>query len=232
MGRRPIGRKAMTPAQRAKQYRARQPGRLKRERRAAREAALAAATIKAAQQLGAKLYGVLYVDPPWRFLVWEPATGLDHGADNHYPTMTFEALKALPLPAAKRCVLFMWATIPHAGTALRLIEHWGFEYKSQHVWVKPDLGTGYWVREQHELLIATRGEVPCPAPGTQFPSVIEAPRGAPSEKPAIFAEMIEGYFPNAPKLEMFARAPREGWDVWGNEVTETTVATRAAAADR
>jgi N6-adenosine-specific RNA methylase IME4 len=77
----------------------------------------------------------------------------------------------------------------------------------------------------HEvLLIATRGEVPCPAPGTQFPSVIAAPRGAHSAKPAVFAAMIAQYYPTVPKLEMFARKPRDGWDVWGNEIVEVASA--------
>ena len=61
MGRRRIGRKALTPAQQ-RRYRAQQPGKLKRERRAAREAELAAATLQAWQPLGARLYPVLYVD--------------------------------------------------------------------------------------------------------------------------------------------------------------------------
>jgi N6-adenosine-specific RNA methylase IME4 len=53
--------------------------------------------------------------------------------------------------------------------------------------------------------------------------VIEAPRGEPSEKPEIFAEMIERHWPNVPKLEMFARKPRNGWDSWGNEVTSEDI---------
>jgi N6-adenosine-specific RNA methylase IME4 len=232
MARTPIGKRAMTSTERARRRRTRlhkeklvqarlDKTQSKRDRRQAREVELAAATVKASQLLGAKLYGVLYVDPPWRFLVHSRETGLDRGADNHYPTMTLAELMTLKLPAAKDCVLFMWATIPQLGNAQKLLEHFGFGYKSHHVWVKPDLGTGYWMREQHELLlIATRGEVPCPAPGMQFPSVIEAPRGEHSEKPAIVAEMIERYFPNVPRLEMFARAPREDWDVWGNEVME------------
>jgi N6-adenosine-specific RNA methylase IME4 len=68
------------------------------------------------------------------------------------------------------------------------------------------------------LLICVRGNAPAPAPGEQFPGFIEAPRGRHSEKPEIFAEHIERLFPNVPKLEMFARKARPGWDAWGNEV--------------
>ena len=217
---------AYTPAEKQRRYRARlkrnrpDPKTVaKRERRAEREQALAAATIKAARVLGQKLYGVLYVDPPWDFLVYSRETGMDRHTANHYPVMSLEDLAALKLPAAPDCVLYLWVTVPHAHHAHRLLEEWGFGYKSQHVWGKPDSGTGYWGRENGEiLLIATKGNVPAPAPGTQLPYVIEAPRGAPSEKPEAFAEMIERHWPNTPKLEMFARKPRDGWDSWGNEV--------------
>jgi N6-adenosine-specific RNA methylase IME4 len=98
---------------------------------------------------------------------------------------------------------------------------WGFTYKSSSTWVKDKAGTGYWVRGIVEhLLIGRRGDVPAPAPGDQFPGVIEAPRGRHSEKPDVFAEHIQRLFPNVPKLEMFAREARPGWDVWGNEVAE------------
>jgi N6-adenosine-specific RNA methylase IME4 len=67
-------------------------------------------------------------------------------------------------------------------------------------------------------LIATRGNPPCPAPGQQWDSVIEAPRPGPhSKKPEIFYELIEAYFPNIPKIELNARAAREGWDRYGPE---------------
>jgi len=191
----------------------------KQQRRAEREAQLAATTVKASQTLGAKLYGVVYADPPWRQEVYSRETGLDRAADNHYPTLTLAQLAALELPAAKDCVLFLWTTVAQLANAMRLVEQWGFEYRSAHIWRKPDIGTGYWVRENAELLlIATRGTVPAPAPGQQLPCAIEAPRGAHSEKPEVFAEIIERLYPNTPKLEMFARKPRGGWDGWGNEV--------------
>jgi N6-adenosine-specific RNA methylase IME4 len=98
------------------------------------------------------------------------------------------------------------------------MEAWGFSYKSQIVWVKNRIGTGYWFRSQHELLlVGTRGHIPAPAMGTQVPSVIEAPVGRHSEKPSVFYEVIERYFPTLPKIELYARGARPGWDVWGLE---------------
>jgi N6-adenosine-specific RNA methylase IME4 len=102
--------------------------------------------------------------------------------------------------------------------ALSVMAAWGFTYRSHCVWVKEHVGIGYWLRNRHELLlVGTRGSVPAPAPGTQYRSVIEARVGEHSAKPAAFAEMIEELFPNVPRVELFARAPRFGWDVWGNE---------------
>jgi N6-adenosine-specific RNA methylase IME4 len=144
---------------------------------------------------------------------------MDRAADNHYPTMTTDEIKALEIPAAKDCVLFLWRTAPMLQHALEVMEAWGFSFRSEFIWAKDRFGTGYWNRSKHEvLMVGVRGDVPAPAPGTQLPSVIEAPVGRHSEKPAAFAAMIERMFPSVPKLEMFARAPRDGWDVWGAEV--------------
>ena len=88
--------------------------------------------------------------------------------------------------------------------------------------MKPSIGLGRWVRSRHEiLLIGTRGNPLCPAPGEQWPSVIEAPRTGPhSKKPEIFYQLIESYYPLTPKIELNARAARPGWDRWGAEAPE------------
>jgi N6-adenosine-specific RNA methylase IME4 len=192
---------------------------LKRAHRAKRERALATATLEASRALGRELYGCILADPPWSFAVYNDDTGQDRGACNHYPTMTLAKIKALPIPAGKDCVLFLWATVPMLPQALEVMAAWNFIYKSNFVWVKDKTGLGFWNRNRHELLlIGTRGAVPCPAPGTQFNSVVEAARGRHSEKPAIVRNMIAKMFPNTPKLEMFARGQRvAGWDFWGNE---------------
>ena len=202
----------------------------KQQRRAEREVALAAATLRAAEALGTKLYGVLYIDPPWDFLVYSRATGMDRHAANHYPVMSFAELCALKLPAARDCALYLWVPLNQLGNAVDLIGRWGFTLKTGHGngwnsggvgWGKPDLGTGLIVRENLELLlIASRGAPAWPAMGEQFPSLSVVDRGEPSEKPEVFVEMIERLWPNTAKLEMFARQARTGWDCWGNEVAE------------
>jgi N6-adenosine-specific RNA methylase IME4 len=194
---------------------------IKQQRRNEREQALAEATEAASTTLGVTLYPVIYADPPWRFEPYSRETGMDRAADNHYPTMTIEELRELKIPAADDAALFLWATVPMLLQAHDVMEAWGFTYRSHFVWLKDRIGTGYWVRNQHELLlIGTKGRVPAPAPGEQHASVIEAKVGNHSAKPAAFAEIIEEMFPNCARLEMFARAPRLGWDAWGNEVGE------------
>lgn len=83
------------------------------------------------------------------------------------------------------------------------------------------LGTGYWFRNAHELLlVGVRGNVPAPAMGNQFPSMIDAAPLRHSQKPERFHELIEAYFPALPKIELNARARRDGWDAWGFEAPD------------
>ena len=161
---------------------------------------------------------MILADPPWRFNTFSEY-GMDRSADNHYPTMLWDDIAALEVPAANDCVLFLWATSPMLPEALAVMRRWGFDYKSHIVWVKQKAGTGYWTRSWHELLlIGTKGNVVAPAQGTQPPSVIQAPTGRHSEKPPIFAQKIAELFPNVPKLELFSRSPMPGWSAMGNEV--------------
>jgi N6-adenosine-specific RNA methylase IME4 len=203
----------------------------KRIRRGEREAELAVATAAASAELGSRLYSVLYADPPWRFEPYSPVSGMDRAADNHYSTLTTDEICAIVPPAAPDCALFLWATPAMLQDALDVVDAWGFDYRSHFVWAKDRAGTGYWTRQKHELLlIGVRGDIPAPAPGDQYDSVIPAGAREHSEKPACFAEMIESMFPHAALLEMFARGPRLGWDVWGNEAAENATVSAATEA--
>lgn len=189
----------------------------KSERRATREAELAAKQ----RAMPDERYGVIYADPPWRFEPFSRDTGMDRAADNHYPTMDIAAITALEVPAAPDCVLFLWATVPMLPQALAVMSTWGFTYKSNFIWVKNKAGTGFWSKNKHELLlIGTRGNIPAPAPGDQFESVLVAARGTHSAKPFGFREMIEEMFPTLPRIELFAREKFAGWDAWGFEAPE------------
>jgi len=112
----------------------------------------------------------------------------------------------------------MWVPACFSAIGHKVMELQGFKYVSQFVWIKPGIGTGYWVRDKHELLlIGIRGKIPAPAMGEQFPSAIEAPKGKHSEKPDFQYEIAEKYFPNLPKAELNARRARAGWIQWGGE---------------
>ena len=189
----------------------------KHEHRAKREADLGAKQCALPQQK----FGVIVADPPWRFEPWSRETGMDRAADNHYPTAITEQITSLGVVslAAADCVLFLWATVPMLPHAVHVMGSWGFDYKSGFVWIKDKLGTGYWNRNNIEhLLVGTRGKIPAPAPGEQWPAGITAPIGAHSAKPECFLEMIEGLFPTLPKIELNRRGPpRIGWSAWGNE---------------
>lgn len=163
------------------------------------------------------VYDLILADPPWRYD--HQSTPAMRAVENHYPTMGQDELRALPVPAAPACALFMWATAPKLAEAVALIDAWGFEFVTCAVWVKDRIGTGYWFRQRHELLlVAKRGAMSPPEPSARPDSVIEAPRGRHSEKPRTVYERLERMFPHATRLEMFARSPQPGWDAWGNEV--------------
>lgn len=161
------------------------------------------------------LYDVIYADPPWTYSNGGPSGGVDA----QYQTMSDEEICALKIPSAANCVLYLWATMPRLPSALDVIKAWGFNYKSGAIWDKERLGIGYWFRGQHELLlVAVKGKVSPPEPNLRIRSVIRAPIGKHSSKPDYVRDQIEKWFPDARRLEMFARRKYPGWDAFGNQV--------------
>ena len=139
--------------------------------------------------------------------------------------MSISDLCALRPPVADDSVLFLWAITQSLPDALRVLEAWGFKYKSSAVWDKGIPATGYWWRGQHELLlVGVRGEAKPPPPELRKPSVLRHPRGPHSAKPDVVREWIGAWYPAARKLEMFARPwtdlwpKHDGWETWGNEM--------------
>lgn len=184
-------------------------------------------------------YGTILADPPWQF----NNRASRAAAENHYGTMTRAELLALPIEtiAADSAHLYLWTTDAHIDEALDLFIAWGFTYKQTLVWVKTksivsviargilqilyvisspwpklQIGLGNYYRHAHELcLFGTRGKAP--ARVHNLPSVFFAPRGKHSAKPEILQEWAEMLSPG-PRVELFARRPRAGWHVWGNEI--------------
>lgn len=161
-------------------------------------------------------YPIIYADPPWQY-DFSPSN--DRSVENHYPTMSIEDIMALDVAAIATpdAMLFLWAPPSFIKKGLAVLEAWGFELATSMVWVKDKIGTGIYVRQRHEfLLLGKRGQPITPRPGDQPDSVIESPRGGHSVKPDIVYGIIDMY-PGLPKIELFSRAPRHGFDAWGNE---------------
>ena len=121
---------------------------------------------------------------------------------------------------ARDCLLFMWATWPHLDQAIALGHGWGFRYvHTPFVWDKQRVNPGYYTMTQTEpVLCFKRGRIPTPR-GTRNERqlVIEA-RTTHSTKPRAVQDRIARMWPQARRLEMFARQPYAGWDAWGNEI--------------
>ncbi len=163
-------------------------------------------------------FSLILADPPWQY---EYSLDSADDIENHYPTMDLQAICDLPVISlsAENSVLFLWTTSPKLPEGLRVIQDWGFRYRSSLIWSKSGLGMGYYARINHEfLLIGIRGEPGVPLPENRPVSIIEAPKGRHSEKPEVFRETIESMYPTAKRIELFCRNPRPGWAVWGNEV--------------
>jgi len=160
-------------------------------------------------------YDLIYCDPPWRY---EFPVSNSRKIENQYSTLSLDEIKNLIVPAADNCVLLMWATAPKLDEALQVMSAWDFNYRSCAVWDKGTIGMGYWFRIQHELLlVGIRGNFSPPAPTDRISSVIKEPRCGHSEKPKVIYSVIEKMFPNAKKIELFARGKIDGWEAWGNE---------------
>jgi len=180
------------------------------------------------QSLQRSNFSIIYADPPWTFQTWSKR-GKARSAESHYPCLTLPEIQALPIAdiAADNCTLFLWATDPLLPQAIDLIQKWGFNYKTIGFnWVKLNkssegffTGMGYWTRANAELcLLGTRGK-----PKRKSASVrrlVVAPRREHSRKPDVVADRIVDLMGDLPRIELFARAPRPGWEVWGNETNK------------
>ncbi len=164
-------------------------------------------------------YQCILADPPWE----QPRVGRYKVAkhkrpdDLPYNTMTSDEICSLEVGklAMPGCHLWLWTTNAHLQTAFDVIDAWGFKYLTCITWVKPS-GMGAWFvsRTQH-LLFAYRS--PLKMLQRYKPTVVFANPLKHSEKPAEFTALVEAVSPGS-RLEMFARRPLPGWDVWGNEV--------------
>ena len=175
-----------------------------------------------------------------------PSRGGNRGAANHYATLTLEQLQTLPVKtvAADKSHLYLWTTSSFVVEAHELAEAWGFSPKVLVPWVKLKqrshsaiseaggnpyagvrMGMGLYIRHCAEfLLFSVRGKAPTLRKDQL--GILFAPQGKHSEKPVQAYEMIERLSPS-PRLELFARAPRDGYEVWGDQADSNSVPQQA-----
>ena len=154
------------------------------------------------------------------------------GAEKHYGTMSTEDICGLPVAdiCAEDCTLFLWVTFPQLPEALRVMESWGFRYKTvAFVWLKQNrkspgwfYGLGFWTRGNAEIcLLGVKGHPR--RRSARVHQFIISPLEAHSKKPDETREKIVELMGDLPRVELFARQRVPGWEAWGNEVESSVV---------
>lgn len=160
-------------------------------------------------------YQVIVSDPPWRY--GARAEDASHRGKNQYPDMSTEEICALPVErlAQDDCILWLWTTNAFMRDAYRCLDAWGFREKTILTWDKELIGLGDWLRNVTEhCILAVRGKPIVSL--TNQTTIIREKRREHSRKPEAFYALVEALCPGS-KLEMFSRAPRDGWAAWGAE---------------
>jgi N6-adenosine-specific RNA methylase IME4 len=161
-------------------------------------------------------FRTVLADPAWSY---NNSARLRGVAAEQYATMTTREIAELPVEAvtARDAVCLLWSTNPLLPDALRVMDAWGFTYKTKLTWCKNTFGPGFWLRSQSEdLLIGTKGKPPKPRVAPS--SVLHADNPGHSRKPRPIYPVAEA-LGAAPRLELFARQRRQGWAAWGNELS-------------
>lgn len=177
-------------------------------------------------------FKTVLADPPWQFRNRTGKVAPEHRRLDRYSTMTLDSIKQLQVSevSAENAHLYLWVPNALLIDGLAVMEAWGFRYVSNIVWAKrrkdggPDgRGVGFYFRNVTELILfGVRGSMRTLAPARSQVNMIETRKREHSRKPDEQYELIEQCSPG-PFLELFARHPREGWHVWGDESTEGVV---------
>jgi len=169
-----------------------------------------------------KKYKVIYADPPWEI----KSMVLDKWKSplsDKYNTMSFDDIKKIPVNNVSDddCSLFLWATHTYLEKAFELIREWGFKYHCCITW---DKISGFSLcgfhRRTEFCLFAYKGKLNINQKGKFIPTIIVEKSKDHSRKPKQFHALIENNTPE-PRLELFARDRREGWEYYGNQLSKT-----------
>ena len=181
-------------------------------------------------KVGSQRFRTVLADPPWQFQNKTGKVAPEHRRLNRYGTMALDAICALPVTriADETAHLYLWVPNALLPDGLRVLQAWGFEYKSNLVWHKvrkdggPDgRGVGFYFRNTTELILfGVRGKnARTLAPGRSQVNIIKSMKREHSRKPDEQYAIIEACSPG-PYIELFARGSREGWTSWGNQAEE------------
>ena len=176
-----------------------------------------------------KKYHVIYSDPPHEYKNKRTGGSMESGVSSKYKTMTLDEICELPVRKIchKNSVCFLWVTTPLLENGFRILDAWGFKYKTLLVWDKSDSGGwGFWVRTATEfLLIGKKGNVK--AFMSKRTNVFRHRRIGHSVKPDLFREIVEEltkqFGKNKKMIELFARKHpskkdyARKWDYHGKE---------------
>lgn len=177
-------------------------------------------------------FSTVLADPPWRFQNRTGKVAPEHHRLSRYGTMNLDEICALPVSKIVHDTAHLYLWVPNAllPDGLRVLNAWGFEYKSNLVWHKirkdggPDgRGVGFYFRNVTELvLFGVRGKnARTLAPGRRQVNFLATQKREHSRKPDEMYNLIEQCSPG-PYLEMFARGSRPGWSTWGNQADDYT----------
>lgn len=176
-------------------------------------------------------YSTIVIDPPWKYGKWGKGSekALIQGKANvdiplPYSSMKLEEIKSLPIKnlADDNCELYLWTTQKYLPDAFEVLKAWDFKYCQTLTWCKKPMGKGQggvYCPTTEFLLLARRGKMPNIERIDTTWFDVKRTR-IHSKKPEFFQDMIE-QVSKSPRLEMFARREREGWDVFGNEVNNS-----------
>lgn len=171
-------------------------------------------------------FKTVLADPPWRFTNRTGKVAPEHRRLDRYSTMTLDDIKGIPVSTvvADNAHLYLWVPNALLPEGMEVMEAWGFRYVSNVVWAKrrkdggPDgRGVGFYFRNVTELILfGVRGSMRTLSPARSQVNMLETRKREHSRKPDEQYDLIEACSPG-PHLELFARHPREGWAVWGDE---------------
>jgi len=189
-------------------------------------------------------FQVIIADPPWSFndKLEKMKSRTKRGAAANYGVMTLQDiidLDVASLADPEGCVLGLWVPGSFLEAGIQVYKGWGFKLKQNFVWVKTKknhnlvdaiildrslaFGMGRLFRQTHETaLICTSGKsVYRTLEDHSQRSVCFFPNLGHSRKPRHLHSSLDVMFPNANKLEMFARQDVPGWTCVGNECPST-----------